>query len=559
MKKLIVSLFLIVAMITTGLMTYTSTIDSNLLFGAVSASAINKDPLRCDNQGDYIDTSKADKPCTPCPKNFYCPNLANGIATETPTPCPKDTVTVTFIKSLVNGVITMIPNTLATGAYYLQQCECPPTYEYIMVGIVKSCVIKCPQGQVRDAANQTNCVPVPPNPCPANQYGPGLPNCTQCPTGTATQPGSVATIIGNCILIPVPCTLNNFSLTGMTPCNPCPAGYTVTADFKNCTPPPCPTNATRNPTTLNCDCTIAGQTYNPATNTCGSTEKVVVCTIEGQTLVNGACVCPKNYTVQTKKGVTKCTKKTNNTIAKVGLLAGAAALITFFATRKPKPKDCTAKDQKAIANLNTQIATLKASNTDGKNDTLIAKTEKALDNLVAKNAQYNNANCQPTSTPKIDVPKDCSAKDQKAIALINAKITKLEEAKDRGVDLNKAYPSTAKGAAGFNYDNQLDEALANRKVLVDANASYNNENCKPTTYTPKPKTPGSCPKFANKGNTILAGEITKAIKAKGSSLTLPEYKDVVLSAKGFQNAKDFVQTDICTFTLPTPPKTPAKG
>jgi hypothetical protein len=72
MKKLLISIFLMLSMVVSGL--------SSLQFTPV-ASAINKSAVRCDFLGQYINPNSDGKKCEPCPVDFYCP-LVSGTEIE---------------------------------------------------------------------------------------------------------------------------------------------------------------------------------------------------------------------------------------------------------------------------------------------------------------------------------------------------------------------------------------------------------------------------------------------------------------------------------------------
>jgi hypothetical protein len=72
MKKLLISIFLMLSMVVSGL--------SSLQFTPV-ASAINKSAVRCDFLGQYINPNSDGKKCEPCPIDFYCP-LVSGTEIE---------------------------------------------------------------------------------------------------------------------------------------------------------------------------------------------------------------------------------------------------------------------------------------------------------------------------------------------------------------------------------------------------------------------------------------------------------------------------------------------
>ena len=72
MKKLLISIFLMMSMIVSGLSSMSST---------PIASAINKSAVRCDFLGQYINTKPSGKNCEPCPVDFYCP-LVSGTEIE---------------------------------------------------------------------------------------------------------------------------------------------------------------------------------------------------------------------------------------------------------------------------------------------------------------------------------------------------------------------------------------------------------------------------------------------------------------------------------------------
>jgi hypothetical protein len=72
MKKLLISIFLMLSMVVSGL--------SSLQFTPV-ASAINKSAVRCDFLGQYINPNVAERRCEPCPVDFYCP-LVSGTEIE---------------------------------------------------------------------------------------------------------------------------------------------------------------------------------------------------------------------------------------------------------------------------------------------------------------------------------------------------------------------------------------------------------------------------------------------------------------------------------------------
>jgi hypothetical protein len=302
------------------LMSSTSTISDSLSFGAIEASAVNKDPLRCDFPGMFVDESKADRPCTPCPVNFYCPYILVKdviLSTSSPVACPTELTTNikgnTWVKGAPGGL-----EANGLWAFSITQCKCPIT-------------------KLDDGTGQNKCVPIPQNPCEADYYRLASGECGKCPEGTKSQAGS--TKLEQCIKIVVIiiCVGNTFNTaTGMTPCNDCPTGYTASADKKACLPPPCEGETVRNTVTQTCDCKVTGQLYNPATKTCSTPPSKVVCTIEGQ-LINSKdqCVCPTKQIE--KKG--KCVKRskapcTGNVLEIAACLCAAATVVGSIANKR---------------------------------------------------------------------------------------------------------------------------------------------------------------------------------------------------------------------------------
>jgi hypothetical protein len=115
MKKLLISIFLMLSLVVSGLSSFTQT---------PIASAINKSAVRCDFLGQYINPGSEAKKCEPCPVNFYCP-LVSGIEIENCSakgypdsdckesrkifsidkalPCPEGTITKGFTFNTLSG------------------------------------------------------------------------------------------------------------------------------------------------------------------------------------------------------------------------------------------------------------------------------------------------------------------------------------------------------------------------------------------------------------------------------------------------------------------------
>jgi hypothetical protein len=181
MKKFITSIFLILSLVTTGLMGFTPTV-----------SAINKSAVRCDFLGQYINPSATGNPCQPCPENNYCP-LVSGTAiencatkgypetdcketrkifsTDKAIPCPSGTFTKGYTYNTLQGTRITSEGDLfpvGQGATDESMCKAPD--------------FKCPLETpvlIKGVDGVAKCVP--PNTCAADQVPilkDGIPDCS---------------------------------------------------------------------------------------------------------------------------------------------------------------------------------------------------------------------------------------------------------------------------------------------------------------------------------------------------------------------------------------------
>jgi hypothetical protein len=181
MKKFITSIFLILSIVTTGLMSYTP-----------SVSAINKSAVRCDFLGQYINQNVTGNPCQPCPENNYCPLvsgtqiencLAKGypatdcsetriiFSTDKATPCPAGTSTRGFTFNTLRGTRITTEGDLfpvGQGATDISMCNAP---EF-------TCTAPTPV-LIKGVDGKAKCVPA--NTCAADQVPilkDGIPDCS---------------------------------------------------------------------------------------------------------------------------------------------------------------------------------------------------------------------------------------------------------------------------------------------------------------------------------------------------------------------------------------------
>jgi hypothetical protein len=181
MKKFITSIFLILSLVTTGLMSYTP-----------SVSAINKSAVRCDFLGQYINSASTGNPCQPCPENNYCP-LVSGTQIENcaakgypesdcketrvifsidkAIPCPEGTSTRGFTFNTLRGTRITTEGDLfpvGQGATDISMCNAP---EF-------TCTAPTPV-LIKGVDGKAKCVPA--NTCNADQVPilkNGIPDCS---------------------------------------------------------------------------------------------------------------------------------------------------------------------------------------------------------------------------------------------------------------------------------------------------------------------------------------------------------------------------------------------
>jgi hypothetical protein len=276
MKKFITSIFLILSLVTTGLMSYTP-----------SVSAINKDPRRCDFLGQYINRSTSENKCEPCPENSYCP-LISGVeisdcraklfspsectetrkifSTDKAIPCPAGTSTRGYTYNTLQGTRIIAAGDLfpiGQGATDVSMCKAPD--------------FKCDAATpvlLKGVDGVAKCYPA--NTCNADQVPilkDGIPDCSvacksntiisgkcyqNCPAGEflevrSTTVNGEATQTALCTkikVIPTTCPI-----IGQIPTTPgdittciCVAPQTLSADKSKCENPiiPCPAPQTGN-------------------------------------------------------------------------------------------------------------------------------------------------------------------------------------------------------------------------------------------------------------------------------------------------------------------------
>jgi hypothetical protein len=196
MKKFITSIFLILSLVTTGLMSYTP-----------SVSAINKSAVSCDHLGQYINPNSVGSLCQPCPIDYHCAKvsgtqikncLAKGypdsdcketrklFSTDEALKCPAGLTTMGYtIDPTNNSRITMAGAffNVGEGAASETICQkptfqCPaslPTWSPDENGNARCVPLICSNGQVAavDSNNISSCRP----PCKTTQDGKCLPPC----------------------------------------------------------------------------------------------------------------------------------------------------------------------------------------------------------------------------------------------------------------------------------------------------------------------------------------------------------------------------------------------
>jgi hypothetical protein len=274
MKKFITSIFLILALVTSGLVGFTPT-----------ASAINKSAVRCDFLGQYINPTATGNPCQPCPENNYCP-LVSGTQIENcatkgypdsdckesrkifsidkSIPCPSATFTKGYTYNTLQGTRITTDGDLfpvGQGATDESMCKAPD--------------FKCPAATpvlLKGIDGVAKCYPT--NTCNADQVAilkNGIPDCSVacksdilvsgkcypiCPKGeylditTVTNDSNVGqdsisstTVCKKIVVLPTKCPI-----AGQIATNPidlsscaCVAGQVLSAEKTNCITPivPC--------------------------------------------------------------------------------------------------------------------------------------------------------------------------------------------------------------------------------------------------------------------------------------------------------------------------------
>jgi hypothetical protein len=247
MKKFITSIFLILALVTSGLVGFTPT-----------ASAINKSAVRCDFLGQYINPTATGNPCQPCPENNYCP-LVSGtqiencatkgypasdcaetrvvFSTDKAIACPAGTSTKGFTFNTLQGTRITTEGDLfpvGQGATDISMCNAP---EF-------TCTAPTPV-LIKGVDGKAKCVPA--NTCSADQVPilkDGIPDCSvACKSNTIVggkcyqncAEGEYLEIIGTAVVCKkITVTPQNCPILGQIPTTPgnistcaCAAGQIV--------------------------------------------------------------------------------------------------------------------------------------------------------------------------------------------------------------------------------------------------------------------------------------------------------------------------------------------
>jgi hypothetical protein len=285
MSKIFTSLFLTIATLLSGLVMYTPAIN-------VSATGLPT-PLLCgDLPGRYIDGSKADRPCKPCPVNYYCEPQPSGFSPEIPgrdgqkysevKACPANTTTIgnTFIfqpgkttpilaDTNLNTNYPIKLGELASGITFCKSTnfKCSTQTPFVDISNVDfsfSCVTSCSANKIPTLTNGVNICQEPSKDCPNGQVSFNK-QCYTCPSG-------------------------NISIVNGT---------------------------------FNCVTTTSSSSVSSSSSSSSSSviPPVIPCTIPGQVRSYGTCACPlPNYAVQDANGNKLCTTcPSGNTITQVGI------------------------------------------------------------------------------------------------------------------------------------------------------------------------------------------------------------------------------------------------
>jgi hypothetical protein len=260
--------------------------------------------------GQYIDSSKADRPCKPCPVDFYCDPIyrkdGNGqtlldpqykipklFSAEKPgvdgevnsevKPCPSGTTTIgntLYIPG--NGTITKIVADFNLDTNY-------PVRNGELATSISNC--KTPYFEC-------------PTTTPATKFENGI---TKCVADCGDQTMSTNNGVKVCQVPSKECPNGQISYNKQC-YTPCPDGSIA---FNNGVQKPCVTISSSSSTS----------TSSSAVPPVIPIPEVIACTITGQVRSYGTCACPlPNYAVQDSNGYKSCTTcPSGNTITQVGI------------------------------------------------------------------------------------------------------------------------------------------------------------------------------------------------------------------------------------------------
>ena len=575
MKNLIISTFLILSTLATGLMSYQPGEITNLL-GAVQASAQLKDTKRCDAAtagfyGEFVVSSanvsvveRDGKAGVPLPQNIlleaikysglyrdmFLANtsaekiIATAVAERACVISPVNYVSVvtmdasdkqyysptfltycglgfttignTFTK--ING--TQTADTLGYGAFLTSQCKPIP--------------LVCTAGQVKVMRNNVEVCETPDVTCPANQYKP-------TPTGTCTP------------IVCTPPTTGTYP-NCVTPPQVCPT--TAPGTFPNCVVPPlvCTPPAVLNATKNGCDTTVT----------------TVVCTPPA--VINAtktACEIPATPVVCTAPAVLNPTTKVCETPAapaekKKGsilpFILGGVALLgggLFLLNRNKKTpvENCVTNP----AGAGCKITTTPCTPTTCPPPSVVTSTLVCpSNNSIVKNLTQESANGVMTrstaSLPAGTIIKVTQGTDAQVLAeFYRLQGRPVASSTNRTANRNVTLPTRTSNGTPTNFSKKTNVTVptnANRTASTNANrlnsatvtnarvsGSNTNRTANVTTakysvicVTPrKPGTPppatnvNSCPKPSNGGSATIANWL----KSSNGKVTRKQYADFV--------------------------------